>query len=1114
MDNLGAKKRTVDNKLGGGRTTITMSRGSPINYLKRWKDKRTIVILPDNITVMNFEYAVEMQGASKSFKALTLEELAKGIIAPLHPYEHEELDASFMRRLMMETISKASSGPLMFFKGIELETREAQEALMNEFEEYIRCADISRLHGELKACISGLENPFAKMISERSVDAFRALEEELSKNAKLLGNNVYLSRLYLLSSAVDKLAKKQGALRDIEAVIVSSIPMYDANALRFLLAVHDECARSNECFEMVFFQGIGTFERMRTRLKNANVKFSSDEKDTGNRWLYAIKGEERPKDIAPELIAVPDRRREVEEAARRIYKLLNDGKVHPSEILIVARNCGRYLELVSEIFPFYGIPVYVQTRRPYAHLTAYRFLKYTFDLIAKIEKGEMLEWHDITDPLRLGFCLPGKSGWPLGANDFIYIEEKLSYMQAKMQAKKMNTHINDWMTNLKDGRFANSMSALKEFLEWAMGIANKRPNSPDEAAELVADLLHAFSENNFAWVHKTPIPLMMNKERYDLSRLHPTHFSNRMRKERHMVKEYIEETMRTSPAKLDWALVAQAIGEMFGLRTYGLQHDDLCCVKMTDIGTSSFLEAKHLFMLGMKADEFPRKFPEGAFLHNDLRKALDVPSKGKGAFLYLRGHSSDYDNELDLLEFALNTAKGNVYFFMPYLDEKGHVSDWSSFVDQDLAAHSKPVPPDRWLPDVANADNGTLSALPPRERMRLFCSYSKVKYPHGKMPISADKLDAIGRTVDKRTLEERIEPRIKRFVAPPREIVVKPTEKWLAQLTLADIAGSPFRAHEMDMHAFCPFKFYFYQFLFALDGNKINRDFIPNSKRWRFGRLPMRLSHLHPPTYVRNAIGCVLETWGDRQGKLHSMSEQKMIQELKSIVGGYHLQFKEELLKEKSLVKQELRDKITRKWTWVKSGKEIVIDANNGLKVIVPDHRRDEVSSETVQGPKGYLLFAHLSYSMQIDKVYYKQPRYIPTLNDASKTLREYRLPILFKFYKDQNMKVVGGIYDELYSGDRKGYYLEDSLRMHKGTDGYEEELEMNSTDTPSETKKQLYSSNNWSHLQEIFERALIERASEMSPKPEARYIATPSERACCKCTYKELCHIPRLEGF
>jgi len=1104
---------------------IVLEKGSLIGFLmgqmkahpKTPGDPKFLVILPHDIAIRNFSYEAMRKGIPPAtFKLMTFDDLAESILDPDKKLGLRILDKQTLGQLMVKSIEEAPSEPLKDLQMIPLETPETQEVLVDEFDEYLRGTDTGALNSSLADIARGLDDPFASKSSARIVEAFRILEQTILPKVNNLGISVFFSRAHQLRKAREMLDFGWPSILEVQEVLISDISVFDATILKFVVSIAEIGEKRNVSFKVRIFQGSGTYPQLKNRLVSAGVKFEEERSEVSDEFLGSELLENYHKKGSLEFVAAPERRREVETAAKRVHELLLQG-THPSEILLVARDCGKYLSLISEVFPAFGIPYFVQTRRPYAHLSPYRFAKATLDLILAAHRKDV-EWHEITDPLRLGFCLrPGRKGWPIESKQFIYLEESLSRMQHRM---KSPISLQDWKNRVStELRWDYPKTLLIEFLDWIQARLDAPPKEHREVRHLISTLLGAYMFQQSPWSRKSYSPRVQNQERFSIVGRHPTYFATRIRNDLAELENYIQDCINGLGQTLDWELVVKAFGEVFGTKTYGLPDQDMSSVKIVDVGNTPFLKAKHLFLMGLKAAEFPRECPKGIFIPDELREALDEPKEGEAAFLYLRSRSSDYANECDFLETVLRTAPETVWCSMPYLDERGHVCEWSSFFDEFKPGEEEKnrILPDKWLPiAIGNRWGETAKEYPPWIRQRLYSYHVHRKFPNVEPSIDKKGVEELSSTLNPDFYSTQLKDRIERYLTPPSVVEVRNDEPWFSNCTLQSITGPPFRAHEMDLHATCPMQWYFWLFLFLWDGVGVDRDTIPlyfKTPHWRYGRLPKRLSYVYPSTRTNERIREIIEKrFPKRQESLLQFSDKTALEDhLATFLSEFEQsQFDNALTDEWSLVRQEKKDNITRQWSWDAGNRTVEVGQLEKVQVVLPPHRVDDL-----QGSR--LIIAYVNFSGQLGNrkpglFYTKKVR---RMEDANDPLRDYRIPILLTYYSKQE-KVAGAIYAELFNAEKLGYYDQSLLAKHKGPRGYGEELQM----PPAsfyESRKQVLGPLEWMTRISQFTVAIVQRVKKMSPSPNLRFETLPKERVCdvCpQCVYNDLCQIPRAEGL
>ena len=490
-----------------------------------------LVILPDDIAIKNFNRALLLRELpSSGISMTTVDDLAERVVDPERKRMVRILENHILTQLIINEINTVSSGPLSAMKSIPLKEPNTQESLIDEFNEFLRATDAGTLSSYLIDAAMSLHDPFASMSSMRFLEAFKHLEQTLMPKVEAMGDNIFYSRGHLLKKARDALESSWPPILEVNEVLISNISVFDASVLKLIERIDQLGKKTGASFKMRVFIGIGTYPILKERLTKAHVMFEEEIDSQNPVCNEEAKLLDDFSEDALKFVAAPERRREIEYVANSIHELLLHG-VSPSEILVVARNCGVYLNLVSEIFSAYGIAYHVQTRRPYAHLSPYRFLKATTELIVAAQSG-MVTWDQITDPLRLGFCLPyGRSTWPVQPREFIYLEECLSRVQSKMHDTPLP--LAEWQTKANtEIRFQSARIVAEEFLRWIQQQVVTPPKDSRDARYLLSELLEQYMLQASTWTRRASSLRVTNPERFKINEVHPTHFASRMRSDR------------------------------------------------------------------------------------------------------------------------------------------------------------------------------------------------------------------------------------------------------------------------------------------------------------------------------------------------------------------------------------------------------------------------------------------------------------------------------------------------------------------------------------------------------------------------------------------------------
>ena len=399
---------------------IILDRGSVIEYLKAeatsGSKKRRLVILPDGITVQNFQRDLIREGVMTDAVTTIVDDLAQTILLP-NGQQARILDPDILGQQVLQEVAHLPKVQAL------LSNEAALEIFVDEFDQYLRCTEAGDLKAELNSAAKGIADQFASNRSASSVDLFHTLAGKLLSKLPTTTPPVFLSRTHLVLEARRKVESSWPGILGVDEVLVASISVFDAPTLHFLVSISEFGTARDAKFRLRFFLGPGTDGAFRARLQELGAA-TEDPKGPVTTSEGSLLGPHFSQGKM-KFIETPERRREIEEVAKELRGLLLSA-TPPSRILVAARTSGKYLQLIDEIFSAYAIPYHVQTRRPYAYTSAYRFTKATLDLLVKASSNN-ITWKDITDPLRLGFCLSFSQGkWPVPSIAFTYLEERLS----------------------------------------------------------------------------------------------------------------------------------------------------------------------------------------------------------------------------------------------------------------------------------------------------------------------------------------------------------------------------------------------------------------------------------------------------------------------------------------------------------------------------------------------------------------------------------------------------------------------------------------------------------------------------------------------------------------
>ena len=640
--------------------------------------------------------------------------------------------------------------------------------------------------------------------------------------------------------------------------------------------------------------------------------------------------------------------------------------VEARNILLVAPNAGDSKSLIEHSFETVEIPVYVETRRPFANIPAYRLLQSFVTVIDAYERDEPLTYDELADPLRLGYCprTAGGRGWPLDGRDFTTIEQELHrkqqyYNRDPDRYEEQGIPFQTWRELIDDiPEWTGPWWAVKIYLDEIESLADNPPTTGEEVVDLLESYLGKYVYRTVD--HEGPA---VDTTRSTLTEMHPTSEAELIRGRLESVGSYYDRIRELFEVPASWEEVSNALSAGLGGQSYGRTHLDQHAIPVVDAGNAYFREADHLYFLGMDADEFPGEAPTATFLHNDLRQEVyDSAQSGETPYHHLDNRATVYNQAVDFYQTVLMTATQDAEITLchTYRDERGNDEAWSPFVDlfdlkKDAPIKSRPV--DRvevgdWLPNPrSETEDWTEVAerISPRERLRTLLYQSYRDHPDIDPAITEEDLTNVYERVPETPLTELILPRLQRYHTPPTSVSIEPSEPAFDEVSLDSVVGAPYPPHELDLQTPCGLKYYYYQFLYNFTGKEPPRSEIPkyyaSSPHWRLGQLPYIVRENYAdPRYVDKWRQIVEEFFPDRQDQRRGLAQFDSKQSIRDWVTSQDL-FDEydlntiypNLIAEWELIKQELQQNITRDWAW-REGGTITIDDES---LHVPAYRVD-----------------------------------------------------------------------------------------------------------------------------------------------------------------------------
>lgn len=900
---------------------------------------------------------------------VTLEELSHRVLETARDESVIELDSDFRQRLLETVLANAEAGEHSdqletFATRVAWHETETLEQIDSELSDYLRCTDSTADHEKLVDVARSAENHYIETEMPTRLGVFRELSRHLTDAIGDEDLELLLTRSHAVTAAKEATAANwTEAFGNRSWLAVSTLNVLDNTTLRFLLEIGD----SPEGPDVHFFFGTGTYERQVTRLEECEQvsDVRTPDEDSAPReymagtaastLISAAHGEEFTSPETLEFVEAPERRREVEHVVQSIREDLAEG-VDPSEILVLARDVGVYQSIIEDVFETNEIPFHVETPRPHAHLPAYRFFKALLDLITKANDADALTYEDLTDPLRLGFCPPGRrsSAWPLDDQVFLYLEQRLHSHQQRNDDEPLT--FEEWRTAIGDmDGWEFAWDLLGEYLDWVAEQIDEPPQQGSELREFMRSLLRSYVYHRIPDRRGVSGGPGVEPTRTNLTQDHPSSTGRQILSQADAVGRHYDFARSILDEPATWEQITRAVGEVVGSGRYGAPNNDGNAIQIVDIGNAYYHTADQAYFLGVAVGELPIGMEPQPFIHTGFRNEVARQAKqGVAPMLHFDSRASQYEVDLDLYEAALRASTGKITLLHRYKDSERNQIEWSPFVDLLPTEEQRTrIRADQWLPEPTDGEawGDTARHVSPKDRIRLLYHHAARQHPSRRPEIAAEDIGNIATYANADAVASAVMPRYDRYARPPTELDVSTDEPaFETGLALPEIIGGPVRPQELDLLGHCELKYHFYQLLFNHTGDSIQRDAIPfyTSARphYRFGSLPQVIRHHHPEDdYLQQWAEIITEHFPDRQADLGAVDSIEALREwfAEREFSDWHERVLLPVLEDEwELVQQELDAGIERDWEW-REPQNIEIDIDGDTHALrQPAHRRDQ----------------------------------------------------------------------------------------------------------------------------------------------------------------------------
>ncbi len=956
-------------------------------------DTSSICILPGFIlrTNLKMDLSTKIPNLSSELDLLTLDQFLHKVMSVYRSQPFYVLGEDFQLEIISDLFTDIIDGRVFvsdsfqsLLSKLDLDNDDILTVFIEEYNEYLRSCDCSRLYSQLLAVTSFIPSSYWQERSSTILEIFKELDDLITRHLSSLSVKRYFSITSLTGDVATLFSSEGQKLWDrvfpnAKNIFIDAFTVYDSIFLRLIKTLVENLADVN----LFIFGPEGILDRLKLIFDSLHLDYNTNFHTSLRAFNHSDSSFEDKHSLpsplngygahSPDYFfhSAPDMNREVKKLSLIIRALIFTKNVDPSRIIVAARTISKYKSSIENIFGAYGIPFSIEARNPLAYTPSYRFIKATADLLAKIEQKEPLHYEDLIDPLRLGLCLPSSctsyfNAFPVSDRAFLYLEEKLSRMEEYVNAPS-DLDLSFWKHQAQ--RYNNfSFNVLGDYLNWLEGVAFSSDRSPDFYVSFLRKLL----TDNIRHTRKTPIrsisgPAIQN-ERFKHFKLHPTRKANIVLQNVSKIKHFLSYLQNKQKAPLSWEDISRVIGEVVGGESFGTHHTDRNSILFVEAANIFYREYDYLFLLGVQNDEFPRKFPDTFFLNTYLRKEVNIydPSFRQAdphnPFLFLVNPENDYIAEKAFFATAVNSATTEVHFFRTYLNTEGRRIEWSCFIDEYLSDPSQdniisPSSEFLYLEDGTPLEN----VLPYLSKKEILQVYNWAKHrPNSNLPpeVTEEQFKLIAQYAEDYIQTTEVEDRMERFHTHINSIIACPNAHYLTEPLLTKIIASPYRVHELALIRNCPLQYYFYNFYFNWhDEDKITRD-LPSfvnykTPHYRFGIVPDIVRKRFRVKKMVKDYHKIIRDLFDRQADSYKLTYNYVRSALNN---SFYLNFYwRSLSHELNKIASEQQEGINRTWT-VQDQSKILLSETSSIEAYLPEHRKDIVSLDKSDESFNYVL--------------------------------------------------------------------------------------------------------------------------------------------------------------
>lgn len=651
-------KSLILGRAGCGKTTLLLE--TFCSSLKPQPSDSVLFLLPTHSQVEHIKDVIIRKGFATGFieeGICTFSQLARetlgfyGLKRPI-----TELEKGFILR---EVLSRAGQSPhalscrLEYFEGKE-EFQGLQMALLKFFKEL---KEAGQSPAQFRRAVDKFLKERGTAFPEKYItlaEIYSLLQEELEKRGLLDEDDLLNQFLHTLETDKTLLAQRGLLLVDgfhdftpvefrILKLLIGRIPRVLVSLVFATKAIQPNYMPVFEHCQEVYkaLKGLG----LKQRLLEGFHRSTSPTLRQLEKGLFNPTFERIEADTTLEVIEAADMRDEVEQIARRIYRMVSRGKAEYHDIVIIFREVTPYRDLIESVFQEYDIPVRIHARKPLTENPLIKGLRSLLQVFTNSWRDEEV-FHALKSPyvllphseidtlestvLGLG-RLDSRKAWLelLENRSFTYLSETKKFINALAEME-------DELGGLHPPSF---------FKSWLLKFINRFLTLPD-----------VLNQTNY---------LLLKEESQGLRTL----------------LEFLDRQSQISPVPLTFnTFFESALGGLVNLpySSYTPKDKRHEVVNVIDALEARQWEKPVVFVGGLLEKQFPRQCREDIFLKDKERKAL---KKLTGIDLQ-QVLNRTHEEERFLFYVAITRAKQKLTLSYPTTDSQGRPTLPSFYLEE------------------------------------------------------------------------------------------------------------------------------------------------------------------------------------------------------------------------------------------------------------------------------------------------------------------------------------------------------------------------------------------------------------------------------------------------